>query len=149
MNIQQGRQGYAHRKRDSTAIQPGMENLPENTDIKRVNVTKTAALPPRSKPAVKAVPQPVLIKNPVARPAVREPAVPEVPKKKPSAHKYQDDSGNVLAAVLESDTAQYQLESKLGEGVYGAVYRALDLTHNRKVALKVCFIVSMLISRRR
>ncbi|MEO8704738.1 MAG: serine/threonine-protein kinase, partial [Kofleriaceae bacterium] len=80
----------------------------------------------------RANPQPV---QPV-RPVAAKPLAAGTPKQAPKAPKSRQKSGDeiYINQVLNN---RFRVESKIGEGGFGAVYRGIQLATGRKVALKL------------
>lgn len=134
-NYQSQGAGAANNAKRMTAPLNKNVNPPVQSHALNQGQTRIPFQPQDAAPVKKVLKQQEQPKQAMA-PKVPQPEVKAVAKK-PSMHRFQTSDGAIQNVILESSDAKYNLESKLGEGVYGAVYRARDITNDRPVAIKV------------
>jgi predicted Zn finger-like uncharacterized protein len=143
---------------------PRSRTAPRKRQVARAPAKKAAPrrasgnkvqFPPKSAPAARRAPvqrqaparqQPAApaARQPAARqpaPAARQPA-PEQPPRPPTPHPDENTTGVLDMPVRDRLLGQvvsgnFRIDLKLGDGGYGVVYKATDLTLQRQVALKI------------
>ena len=114
---------------------------PQPAPVAAQPIPVVRAVPQVSTPPPLPTPQPIAVQAPVAvpqpRPAIPMPVEQPAAEPEPHAHAQEDEDTAQPEQLVGVQLGDYRVQQFLANGVWGAVYLAIQLSVNRPVGLKV------------